>query len=199
MKSLFFVCVTGALFGSLSPALAQHEGHDMGKSGNAMMKVMDANMKTMMAMKHTGDADHDFASMLKMHHQGAVDMVNAYTPHAKNGAMKAMAGRIGAMNKKEIGELTAFLGQHKPQNSSAQFGKSAMQMMHKGDSHSMSGNPDRDFAAMMIEHHQMGVDMANAFLKEAKTDAMRNMAQKVVKQQTKDIAELKALETKVKS
>jgi uncharacterized protein (DUF305 family) len=199
MKSLFFACVTGALFGALSPALAQHEGHDRSTSGQSMMNVMDANMKSMMAMKPTGDADHDFAAMMKMHHQGAVDMVDAYTPQAKNGEMKTMAGRMSAMNKKEIGEFTAFLGKHKPQNFSAQFGQSAMQMMHKGGSHSMSGNPDRDFAAMMIQHHQMGVDMANAFLKEAKTEKMRSMAQKIVKDQTKDITELKALQAKLKS
>jgi uncharacterized protein (DUF305 family) len=199
MKSLFFVCVTGALFGSLSPALAQHEGHDMGKSGNAMMKVMDANMKTMMAMKPTGDADHDFASMMKMHHQGAVDMVNSYTPQAKNAELKKMAGRMLTMQKKEIGELTAFLGQHKPQGSNSNFSQQAMRMMHQGGSHTMTGKADRDFAAMMIQHHQQGIDMANAFLKEAKTEKMRSMAQKVVKEQTKDITELKAMEAKLKS
>lgn len=198
MKPLFFACATAVLVCVLSlPTQAQHEGHSA--AGQSMMKVMEASMKSMMAMKPTGDADHDFASMMKMHHQGAVDMVSAYTPQAKNGEMKAMAVRISTMNKKEIGELAAFLGQHKPQNFSAQFGQSAMQMMHKGDSHAMSGNPDRDFAAMMIEHHQQGIDMSNAFLKEAKTEKMRSMAQKVVKDQTKDITELKALQAKLKN
>lgn len=198
MKSLFFACVTGALFGSLSPALAQHEGHDMGKSGNAMMKVMDANMKTMMAMKPTGDADHDFATILKMHHQGAIDMVNVYMVQAKNAELKKMAWRMLTLQKKEIGELTAFLDQHKPQGSNSNFSQQAMRIVHQGRSHIVIGKADRDFAAVMIQHHQQGIDMANAFLKEAKTEKMRSMAQKVVKEQTKDITELKSVEAKLK-
>lgn len=148
-------------------------------------------MDQMMAMKPTGDADHDFASMLKMHHQGAVDMVAAYKPQGKNAAMKAIAERIGTMNKKEIGELTAFLAKHR-RSANSKYAHQAMQMMHKGGSQPMNGNADRDFASMMIQHHQMGVDMAKAFLKEAKTEEMRKMAQKVVDAQTKDIQDMKA-------
>lgn len=195
---VFAASLALALLSSLS-VMAQHAGHTSGSGDSPMMKAMQANMNQMMAMKATGDADHDFASMLKLHHQGAVDMVNAYTPQAKNADLKAMAGRIGAMNKKEIGELTAFLGQHKPRGSHSNFSQQAMQMMHQDGSHAMTGNADSDFAAMMIQHHQQGIDMANAFLKEAKTEKMRSMAQKVVKEQTKDITELKALEAKLKS
>lgn len=155
-------------------------------------------MTRMRAIKPTGDADHDFASIMKMHHQGAVDMVNAYTPQAKNAEMKTMARRMNTMQKKEIQDFTAFLSGHKPQSSTAQFGRKSMQMMHKGDSHAMSGNPDQDFVAMMSEHHQMGIDMANAFLKEAKTEKMRGMAQSIIREQTKEIKDMQDWQAKNK-
>lgn len=198
MSRFLFATLLGGLLLSLS-AQAQHEGHNMAAAGDAMMKAMQANMSQMMAMKPTGDADHDFAMMLKTHHQGAVDMVKAYTPHAQSAEMKKLAGRIEAMNKKEIGELTAFLGEHKPAATTSRFSQQAMQMMHQGGKHSMSGNADRDFAAMMSDHHQQGIDMANAFLKEAKTEKMRTMARKVVQEQTKDLKDLQAAQKKLKS
>lgn len=62
----------------------------------------------------------------------------------------------------------------------------------------MNNNVDHDFASMMAQHHQQGVDMARAFLKEGKTSTMKMMANNVVKQQAKEIGELKKLETNIK-
>lgn len=45
-------------------------------ASNAMMKAMQSGMNQMMSMKMTGDPDHDFAMMMKMHHQGAVEMAD---------------------------------------------------------------------------------------------------------------------------
>lgn len=72
-----------------------------------------------------------------------------------------------------------------------------MDVMHSG-THSMNGNVDHDFASMMAQHHQQGVDMARAFLKEGKTEKMKAMASNVIKMQTKEIDELKRLEASLK-
>ena len=54
----------------------------------------------------------------------------------------------------------------------------------------MSGDPDRDFAMMMIPHHQGAVDAAKVELQYGKDEELRKMAQKVVDAQQKEIAEL---------
>lgn len=41
----------------------------------------------------------------------------------------------------------------------------------------MTGDPDRDLAAMMIPHHQGAIDMARAYLREGKDPQMRRMAE----------------------
>lgn len=56
----------------------------------------------------------------------------------------------------------------------------------------MSGDPDRDFAAMMVRHHQGAIDMANLELKYGKDAEMRKMAQKTINDQTKEIGQLNA-------
>ena len=52
----------------------------------------------------------------------------------------------------------------------------------------MTGNADRDFAAMMIPHHQGAIDMAQAELRHGKDPAMRKLATDVIAAQTKEIA-----------
>ncbi|WP_229366155.1 DUF305 domain-containing protein [Fibrisoma montanum] len=176
------------------PAVAQT---GQTSASNAMMKSMQSGMNQMMSMKMTGDPDHDFAMMLKMHHQSAVDMADLEIKQGANAQTKALATRIKATNQKEIRELTQFISSHKPQSSSSKLSQDAMKIMHSG-SHSMNGKTDYDFASMMAQHHQQGVDMAKAFLKEGKTEKMRMMAKNVIKQQTKEITELKKLETSLK-
>ncbi len=177
------------------PAVAQT---GQTSASNAMMKSMQSGMNKMMSMKMTGDPDHDFAMMLKMHHQSAVEMADMEVKQGRNAQVKALASKIKVSNQKEIKELDQFLSSHKPQLSSSKLGQKGMEIMHSG-THSMNGNVDHDFASMMAQHHQQGIDMARAFLKEGKTEKMKAMANNVVKMQTKEMAELKKLESSLKS
>jgi uncharacterized protein (DUF305 family) len=60
----------------------------------------------------------------------------------------------------------------------------------------MTGHPDRDFAAMMLPHHQGAVDMARIYLQEGKDPEMRRMAEKTIRDQEKDIREMREWMTK---
>ena len=55
----------------------------------------------------------------------------------------------------------------------------------------MTGDTDRDFAMMMIQHHQQAIDMSRAQLKYGKNADIRKKAQEIVDTSEKDIAELK--------
>ncbi len=56
----------------------------------------------------------------------------------------------------------------------------------------MSGDQDYDFAAMMRKHHEMALQMAKKELREGNEPQMKEMAQKIIDAQTKEIAELDA-------
>ena len=56
----------------------------------------------------------------------------------------------------------------------------------------MTGNPDRDFVAMMTPHHQGAIDMARIYLRDGKDPAIRRMAQKIIADQEREIGEFKA-------
>jgi uncharacterized protein (DUF305 family) len=51
----------------------------------------------------------------------------------------------------------------------------------------MTGDVDRDFAAMMIPHHQGAIDMAKAELTYGKDPVMRRLAQEILVDQESEI------------
>ena len=63
----------------------------------------------------------------------------------------------------------------------------AMTRMDSGMSVNSSGDPDRDFAAMMIPHHQGAIDMAKAELQFGRDPILRRLAQGIIVEQQQEI------------
>ena len=63
----------------------------------------------------------------------------------------------------------------------------AMERMHKDMAIAPSGDPDRDFAAMMIPHHQGAVDMAKVELQFGKNPVLRRLAEGIIVEQLQEI------------
>lgn len=55
-----------------------------------------------------------------------------------------------------------------------------------------TGNQDRDFARMMIVHHQGAIDMARQQLARGSDAEMRRLAREIITAQQREIAELNA-------
>ena len=92
---------------SMTPGMpGMAAGGDMHGSMMGMMKNMDS-------MKMTGDMDRDFAMMMKVHHQGAIDMARMELQGGKDAKMRAMAKRIIEAQQKEIKEFDRWLGKRK--------------------------------------------------------------------------------------
>lgn len=72
----------------------------------------------------------------------------------------------------------------------------AMTKMDQGMAITYSGNPDKDFVAGMIPHHQGAVDMAKVELQYGKDPQMRALARRIVAAQQKEIALMTAWQAK---
>lgn len=69
--------------------------------------------------------------------------------------------------------------------------EAAMHKMMAGMSIEPSGDVDRDFAAMMIPHHQGAIDMARAELRHGRNELLRRIAQEIVVEQQQEIAAMR--------
>ena len=74
---------------------------------------------------------------------------------------------------------------------SAEFAAQMMQAMERMDAGMMAakptGNSDRDFAAMMIPHHQGAIDMAKVELIYGHDPVLRRLAQGIIVEQQQEI------------
>jgi len=69
--------------------------------------------------------------------------------------------------------------------------QAAMEKMMKGMKIKPSGDVDRDFAAMMIPHHQGAVDMAQAELRYGHNEQLRRIAQEIIAEQPQEITAMR--------
>lgn len=72
-------------------------------------------------------------------------------------------------------------------DSFASLMSAAMDRMDRGMMVPPSGDPDRDFAAMMIPHHQGAIDMATIELRYGRDPVLRRLAQGIVIEQQQEI------------
>ena len=61
----------------------------------------------------------------------------------------------------------------------------------------LMGDPDRDFIALMIPHHQGAIDMAKAVLLHGNDPALKNIAQEVIAEQSIEIAYLQKIQARL--
>ena len=102
-----------------APAMAPSASMPMGQmqkgaAGPHDMKAsMMMGMEGMQKMPMSGDTDKDFAMMMKMHHQQALNMAEVELANGKSPEMKTMAKRIIVAQKKEIAQFDKWLAKQK--------------------------------------------------------------------------------------
>ena len=70
-----------------------------------MMDSMKTGMESMQNMEMSGDVEKDFAMMMKMHHQQALDMAKMEIAHGNSPEMKAMAKKNYECSEKGNGSI----------------------------------------------------------------------------------------------
>ena len=172
------------------------EKHDMSKMDgkkNSMMESMETMNTKMMGMQMTNNPDKDFAGMMKIHHEGAINMANIEIAEGKNNELLKMAAKMKQDQNAEVIQFEKFLTDTKDNSKIDGFGMELMESMKSmsNASHDMSTNIDAQFVSMMIPHHQGAINMAKVYLKYAKDKNLKAMAEQIVSSQQKEIEEMK--------
>lgn len=162
---------------------------------NKMMTIMHQMMTEMEAMPMTSEPDIDFAKMMVMHHQGAINMANEEIANGRDDEMKAMAQKVKTEQEKEIQEFNTFLSTYQAdQPMNMDFHMEVMESMEKmgreSDLRVITGDTDQDFAQLMIPHHQAAMENAKSVIEHGNSPVIKAMAQKIIDSQMMDIKEL---------
>ncbi len=185
-----------------SADMAHHSADSMGgtvmdtmsSATNGLMTAMNTMMDKMSGVPMTTDFDVDFANMMIEHHKGAIEMSNIELSKGTDTKMKSMAQDIITEQKNEINMLQDAIKNHK--NSGMKHGEGLLQKsmedMKAGmKSMQMTANLDKDFATMMISHHQSAVKMSKDAVPNLMDAGLKKMAQKTITDQTKEIGEFR--------
>lgn len=166
------------------------QAHD----SNRMMDSMHAMMDKMDMAKMTDDPEIDFATMMAMHHQGAISMSNLELSAGTNDSLKRTAQKIINEQQLEIQQLKTILSAITVDNTDTVFTaehKAGMEKMGKtADVQIITGDIDNDFATLMMVHHQSAIDNASSYLHHGNNAQLKTIANKIISSQTMEIDEL---------
>jgi uncharacterized protein (DUF305 family) len=170
-----------------------------------MMASMNMSMQKMESMEMTGEFDLDFAKMMIIHHQSAIDMSEMEIANGKNDEMKLMAQKMITVQKEEISQFQNIINNYKAKSGQdahhgdgnhKELGESMKAMNAKMKNMVMTGDTDKDFVMMMIPHHEGAIVMAEAEINHGAHKELKQIAGKIITDQKKEIDALKAWQAK---
>jgi uncharacterized protein (DUF305 family) len=111
MKHRVLYPVLAAALTASSLALARDaaEAPYLSENSKAMSRMMQD-----MAVKPSGDVDHDFVAMMVPHHQGAIDMAIAVLRYGHNEKLKRLAQEIIVTQQQEIAAMRLAIDEPLP-------------------------------------------------------------------------------------
>ena len=158
-------------------------------SGHAMTDNSDSNF---------GMNDIMFAQMMVPHHEQAVELATIAETNTQNPAILDLASRIKNAQQPEIDQMKKWI----------KDSGSGMDMSHEmampgivSDENMATIRAARDaefdtlFLTHMIAHHEGAIEMVNNMIANSKNAEVKALGQAIVKAQTAEIAEMKALLT----
>ena len=189
LSALAAACSTGSdkVPADTAAAVASAPASAPTDTGMRNMKPMD-NMNGMANM--TGDADHDFLRMMSDHHKGMIAMAHMTKERNDVGSAVADAKKIDAAQDKELDRMVTMLEKDFKDAYAPKVMPDNQAMADKMKD--MKGTEyERAFYENTITHHQAAVKMVDAYLPKGKSAAIRQMAEKIKADQTKEIAEFR--------
>ena len=166
---------------------------------NDLMHALGGTMAKMNQLEMSGTFDLDFANMMILHHQAAIDMSKIEIAQGRDEQIIEMAQSIQTLQTAQIEQMEAFVANYKmPVVKTGITGNQPIlalimkSMMNKMNNMAMTGHTDQDFIAMMIPHHRSAVVMAENELRQGKNEELKKLAEQMIVDQNSEIEEFKA-------
>jgi uncharacterized protein (DUF305 family) len=187
LKTLFFLFVVSVPF-----ALAQDTTTP---STDQPMSDMSMGMSMDMLSGLEGEAfEQSFLTLMRQHHQMAIDMSNWILERTENEDVRGAAQKVIDEQQAEIEQIDSWL-QEWYGDATATSDMQGMTDMMQSEMDMMmqnmeaSDDPDRAFLENMSVHHNSAIDMAQPALFKAVHPEVRDLAQNIITSQAEEIAQ----------
>lgn len=166
-------------------------GHDMSSMNmQSGMGMMQMDMSEPLAGLQGEAFEVAFMSMMIAHHQSATEMAQWILERTDNAEIRDAAQTIIEEQDAEIEQMTTWLQGWYGQDPDAEMMGMMQEMMARMmDTMTNADNPDRAFLEGMSEHHDGAIDMAQPALFKAVHPELRALAEKIIVDQTGEIAQ----------
>lgn len=178
-----------------------------------MGPIMDM-MQQMGSQEMSGNIDQDFAKMMITHHQGAINLSDQVMQSGDNSEIIERARMVSQTKQQEIEQLQAHAGSdtntggvNDQSGMNDQTANNQQQMGAGGDvseqlrsategtlnqlqSAGLNGDPDHDYAHLLILHHQDAVEMAEVQVQHGQNEELKALAQQIIDNNQQEISEL---------
>lgn len=179
---------------------------DEKKMEDGLAVPIAAMIEQVKGMKMTEDFDFDYATLMIEHHQGAIDISEIALSKASDMQIKTIAQTMVSDHTSELEELKKFLNNHdissaehkkdeKPNHSHDagnhnELSENMNAMMDKMKTITMQGDINKDYAMLMIAHHQNAVKLSENELSHGHHAELKKMAKKMIDDDNREITEL---------
>jgi hypothetical protein len=162
-------------------------GDTAGTTASGMAGVRDTGMAGM-SRGPAKDADHEFLRAMSDHHEGLVLMASAAMNKASRSETQADAHKL---HQKQAEERDKMVGMIRTSYNESHAPTAMPQHRAMNDSLQQKSGAeyDRDFYRHVIMHHREGMQMIDRFLPRLTNQQVRQMAEQMRRDQTREIAE----------
>ena len=163
-----------------------HSNMDMGSEG--MMAASE------MLMENGEYSDERFIDAMVAHHQGAIDMAEVALQNAEHPELLQLAQNVISTQQAEIEVLRSIKEQEFGTSEvPTQMSPEEMEMMGMEDPAELANRRpfDEAFINAMIPHHESAIEMAQVALVESDNPAIRDLAGRIVDDQTREIEQMR--------
>ncbi|MFE6919678.1 DUF305 domain-containing protein [Nocardia sp. NPDC057663] len=172
---------------------ATHDTHSTTSSASA-------TSATAAARTDFNDADVTFLQMMYPHHAQAVEMAKMVPGHTQNQQLIALAAAVEKAQAPEMQQITGLLvsfGKPAPSASGGHEGHAMPGMMTEAQMTALQSAQgaefDKQWLAMMIDHHEGAVDMARTELAGGVNPESRQLATAIVAAQEAEITTMRGM------
>jgi uncharacterized protein (DUF305 family) len=163
-----------------------HSNMDMGSEG--MMGASE------MLMENGEYSDERFIDAMIPHHQGAIDMAEVALENAEHLELLQLAENVISTQQAEIEQLRLIKEEEFGTSEvPALMSPEELEMMGMEDPAELANQRPFDLAFInaMIPHHESAIEMAQVALAESDNPAIRNLAERIVDDQTREIEQMR--------